>query len=130
MSEASANARQPQEFEKALSGSDTAVANFDVSERSGLEKVQHFLHASPAAVPLIVLVASLLAFAVIIGGRFFSAFSMTLILQQVAIVGFVGMIVTFICRSNDDSIDYYVQSPEVVAIETAHHQALAAAAKA
>ncbi|MBN4667843.1 cytochrome o ubiquinol oxidase subunit I [Pandoraea nosoerga] len=47
-----------------------------------------------------------------------------------AIVGFVGMIVTFICRSNDDSIDYYVQSPEVVAIETAHHQALAAAAKA
>jgi len=47
-----------------------------------------------------------------------------------AIVGFVGMIVTFICRSNDDSIDYYVQSPEVVAIESAHHQALAAAAKA
>ncbi|AJC18762.1 cytochrome o ubiquinol oxidase subunit I [Pandoraea sputorum] len=47
-----------------------------------------------------------------------------------AIVGFVGMIVTFICRSNNDSIDYYVQSPEVVAIESAHHQALAAAAKA
>ncbi len=47
-----------------------------------------------------------------------------------AVVGFVGMIVTFICRSNDDSIDYYVQSPEVVAIESAHHQALAAAAKA
>ncbi|WP_150681750.1 cytochrome o ubiquinol oxidase subunit I [Pandoraea pneumonica] len=47
-----------------------------------------------------------------------------------AIVGFVGMIVAFICRSNDDSIDYYVQSPEVVAIEKAHHQALAVAAKA
>ncbi|MCI3205477.1 MULTISPECIES: cytochrome o ubiquinol oxidase subunit I [Pandoraea] len=47
-----------------------------------------------------------------------------------AIVGFVGMILTFICRSNNDSIDYYVQSPEVVAIESAHHQALAAAAKA
>ncbi|VVE47334.1 Cytochrome bo(3) ubiquinol oxidase subunit 1 [Pandoraea horticolens] len=47
-----------------------------------------------------------------------------------AIVGFAGMILTFICRSNDDSIDYYVQSPEVVAIESAHHQALATAAKA
>lgn len=96
MSDASANARRPQEFENVLSGSDTAVANFDTSERSALEKVQHFLHASPAAVPLIVLVASLVVFAMIIGGKFFSAFSMTLILQQVAIVGIVGAAQTLV----------------------------------
>lgn len=96
MSDASADARRPQEFENVLSGSDTAVANFDTSERSALEKVQHFLHASPAAVPLIVLVASLVVFAMIIGGKFFSAFSMTLILQQVAIVGIVGAAQTLV----------------------------------
>ncbi|ODT30365.1 MAG: ABC transporter permease [Kaistia sp. SCN 65-12] len=96
MSDASADARRPQEFETVLSGSDTAVANFDTSERSALEKVQHFLHASPAAVPLIVLIVSLVVFAVIIGGKFFSAFSMTLILQQVAIVGIVGAAQTLV----------------------------------
>jgi fructose transport system permease protein len=96
MSDASADARQPQEFEKVLSGSDTAVARFEVAERSSLEKVQHFLHASPAAVPLIVLVVSLLVFAVLIGGKFFSAFSLTLILQQVAIVGIIGAAQTLV----------------------------------
>ena len=96
MSDASADARRPQEFESVLSGSDTAVANFDTNERSALEKVQHFLHASPAAVPLIVLVVSLVVFAVIIGGKFFSAFSMSLILQQVAIVGIVGAAQTLV----------------------------------
>jgi fructose transport system permease protein len=96
MTEASAHGGQPQEFEKVLAGSDTSVARFDTHERSGIERVQHFLHSSPAAVPLIVLVVSLLVFAVIIGGKFFSAFSLTLILQQVAIVGIVGAAQTLV----------------------------------
>ncbi|HEY4192535.1 MAG TPA: ABC transporter permease [Mesorhizobium sp.] len=95
MSEASAEARQ-QDFEKALSGSEGAVANFDAGRRPALEKMQHFLHASPAAVPLIVLVFSLVAFAAIIGGKFFSAFSLTLILQQVAVVGIIGAAQTLV----------------------------------
>lgn len=96
MSDASANARRPQEFESALSGSDASVANFDSHRQSPLERVQHFLHSNPAAVPLIVLVASIAAFGIIIGGKFFSAFSMTLILQQVAIVGIVGAAQTLV----------------------------------
>ncbi|MDH6230131.1 fructose transport system permease protein [Mesorhizobium soli] len=96
MSDASANARQPQEFERVLAGSDTSVANFDGENRSTLEKAQQFLHSNPAAVPLIVLVVSIAAFGVIIGGKFFSAFSMTLILQQVAIVGIVGAAQTLV----------------------------------
>ncbi|PWK68110.1 ABC transporter permease [Aminobacter sp. AP02] len=96
MSDASANAGRPQEFEKVLSGSDTSVASFDTHTRSPVEKVQHFLHSNPAAVPLIVLVASLIAFGVIIGGKFFSAFSMTLILQQVAITGIIGAAQTLV----------------------------------
>jgi fructose transport system permease protein len=96
MSDASADARRPQEFEKVLSGSDTSVASFDTHTRSPIEKIQHFLHSNPAAVPLIVLVTSVALFGLIIGGKFFSAFSMTLILQQVAITGIIGAAQTLV----------------------------------
>jgi cytochrome o ubiquinol oxidase subunit 1 len=43
-----------------------------------------------------------------------------------AAVGFVGMIVTFIVRSFDDDIDYYVPAAEVARIENEHLQKLAA----
>ena len=101
MSDAPANARQPQEFEKSLSGSDAAVAAFDSHDRSPLERVQHYLHSNPAAVPLIVLIVSVIAFAVAIGGKFFSAFTLTLILQQVAIVGIVGAAQTLVILTAD-----------------------------
>ncbi|WP_312796179.1 ABC transporter permease [Tianweitania sp.] len=96
MSETSAGLHRPQEFETVLSGSETSVANFEPERRTALQHAQQFLHSSPAAVPLIVLVASLVIFGAIIGGRFFSAFSMTLILQQVAIVGIVGAAQTLV----------------------------------
>jgi fructose transport system permease protein len=96
MSETAASGRRAQEFEAVLSGSDASVASFDHHKRSPLEHLQHFLHSSPAAVPLIVLIASLLLFAVLVGGKFFSAFSLTLILQQVAIVGIVGAAQTLV----------------------------------
>jgi fructose transport system permease protein len=78
------------EFEKVLTGSSTQLAAFDTHDKTPIEKIQHFLHSSPAAVPLIVLVMSLAIFGLLLGGKFFSAFSLTLILQQVAIVGIVG----------------------------------------
>ena len=40
--------------------------------------------------PLIVLVLSIIIFGVLLGSKFFSPFALTLILQQVAIVGIVG----------------------------------------
>lgn len=96
MTDAPAGAGRPQEFEKVLSASDSSVASFDTHSKSPLEKAQHFLHSNPAAVPLIVLVLSLIFFGVVVGGRFFSAFSLTLILQQVAIVGIVGAAQTLV----------------------------------
>jgi Ribose/xylose/arabinose/galactoside ABC-type transport systems, permease components len=78
-----------QDYEKVLADSANQVASFE-HDRSALQRLQHFLHSSPAAVPLIVLVLSLTAFGLILGGKFFSAFTLTLILQQVAIVGIVG----------------------------------------
>ena len=85
-----------QELEKVLSDSATEVASFDESGRSGLERVQHMLHSNPALVPLIVLILSVVVFGLIIGGKFFSPFAMSLILQQIAIVGFVGAAQTLV----------------------------------
>ena len=84
-----------QEFEKALDESDRSVASFEHA-RSPIEKVQHFLHSNQAAVPLIVLVMSVAIFGVLVGTKFFNPFSLTLILQQVAIVGIVGAAQTLV----------------------------------
>jgi len=84
-----------QEFEKVLDKSDKNVASFEEQD-SPLKRFQHFLHSSPAAVPLIVLILSVLAFGVLVGGKFFNAYSLTLIVQQIAIVGIVGAAQTLV----------------------------------
>ncbi len=66
------------------------VAVFDHQPRGLLSRLQHALHSTPALVPLIVLVLSIAVFGTLLGSKFFSSFALTLILQQVAIVGIVG----------------------------------------
>jgi fructose transport system permease protein len=83
-----------QEFEKVLDKSDATVASFE--DRSFLRKIQHFLHSTPSAVPLIVLIASIIIFGVTIGGKFFSAYTLTLVLQQIAVVGILGAAQTLV----------------------------------
>lgn len=65
------------------------VASFE-QQVTLLSRLQHALHSNPALVPLIVLVLSIIVFGALLGGKFFSSFALTLILQQVAIVGIVG----------------------------------------
>ena len=67
-----------------------SIATFEHEPRGLLSKLQHALHSSPSLVPLIVLVLSVAIFGALLGGKFFSTFALTLILQQVAIVGIVG----------------------------------------
>lgn len=75
------------DYEADLSKSDAGVAEFDDTRPGLLGKLQHVLHENPALVPLIVLVMSLVLFAFLLGSKFFSPFALTLILQQVQIVG-------------------------------------------
>lgn len=77
------------DYEKVLKDSNKDVASF-TTDTSVLHRFRTFLHGSPSAVSLIVLVLSLIIFGVLLGTKFFSAFSLTLILQQVAITGVVG----------------------------------------
>ena len=83
-----------QEFEKTLDQSDKSVASFE--DRSPLRRIQHFLHSTPAAIPAIVLIFSIIVFGVLKGERFFTAGTLTLILQQIAVVGILGAAQTLI----------------------------------
>ena len=78
------------DYEKAIVGSPETVAEFEEHDRGLLGKVQHLLHTNPSMVPLIVLVAAIVVFGILLGSRFFSPFALTLILQQVQIVGIVA----------------------------------------
>lgn len=84
------------EYEKVIKDSVREVASFDTNDKTAVQKFQHFLHSSPSAVSLIVLVAALIVFGLLLGTKFFSAFSLTLILQQVAITGIVGAAQTLV----------------------------------
>ena len=93
---ADAKTHAPQEFEKVLKDSATEVASFERHDRPLIERIQHLLHSYPALVPLIVLALSVLVFGLFLGSKFFSPFSMSLILQQVAITGIVGAAQTLV----------------------------------
>ncbi|MEM8914614.1 MAG: ABC transporter permease, partial [Pseudomonadota bacterium] len=85
-----------QEFEKTLSDADTAVAEFDEHGKSPLDRLQHFLHGNPAMVPVLILIVSVAIFGMIAGGKFFSAFNLSLIIQQVSIIGILACAQTLI----------------------------------
>ncbi|MBY6121433.1 ABC transporter permease [Mameliella alba] len=85
----SESASKGQDYESSLSGANQQVAEFE--KREGfVYKLQHALHTNPALVPLIVLVLSIIVFGLLLGSKFFSPFALTLILQQVQIVGIVA----------------------------------------
>lgn len=76
--------------ETATPNDPNSVAQFTDVRGSIIKKIQHALHVTPSLVPLIVLTLSILIFGILLGSKFFSPFALTLILQQVAIVGIVG----------------------------------------
>src|ERR1700724_2737163 len=81
---------------KDLEKKDDRLAEFEVRAKSPLRKLQHFLHANPTAVPAIVLLLGIAAFGLIVGPRFLSSFNLSLIIQQVTIIGVIGVAQTLI----------------------------------
>ncbi|MCB1815005.1 MAG: ABC transporter permease, partial [Candidatus Competibacteraceae bacterium] len=82
--------RRMQEFETVLEQSDRQVVEFEQQHRSLLQGLQHFLHGNPTAVPVIVLILGVIVFGLIAGDRFLSTFNMSLIIQQVSIIGILA----------------------------------------
>lgn len=81
-------------FEDWLKGASDKVAEFQ-EHKSALKRVQHWLHQTPSAVPMIVLAVSVVVFAVL-SENFFKAATMSTILQQIAIVGILGCAQTIV----------------------------------
>ncbi len=75
-------------FEDGLKGASEKVAEFH-EDRSALKRLQHWLHQTPSAVPMIVLVVALVIFG-FLSENFFKATTLSTILQQIAIVGILG----------------------------------------
>lgn len=82
--------------ERGLEGHDQSVASFEEDRRSSLRQVQRFLHEFPTAIPFIVLVVGILIFSFAAGGRFFAPFNLSLVLQQVTIIGVLGIAQTLV----------------------------------
>ena len=80
--------RQASGFEAGLKGASEKVAEFR-EEKSFLKKLQHWLHQTPSAVPMIVLVVALIIFG-LLSDNFFKATTLSTILQQIAIVGILA----------------------------------------
>ncbi len=80
----------PQSYEAGLKESDARIASFADRRGSFLDRIQFFLHGNPTMIPVIVLALSILAFGFIAGPRFFSAFNLSLIMQQVSIIGILS----------------------------------------
>ena len=64
----------------------TAAEQFALRRRSPVQRVQHVLHSYPAISPFLVLVASFAVFS-LINPRFAQPNSLSLVLQQVAVIG-------------------------------------------
>ncbi|MEY4696506.1 MAG: hypothetical protein RIT14_934 [Pseudomonadota bacterium] len=75
-------------FEDGLQGASEKVAEFH-EPQTPLKRLQHWLHQTPSAVPMIVLVVALLIFATL-SDNFFKPTTLSTILQQIAIVGILG----------------------------------------
>ena len=85
-----------EQFEKVLTGAATDLAQFDEEAPSALKRIQHYLHANPTAIPLIILVIGLVAFSLLVGRKFFHPFNLSLIVQQVMLIGILGAAQTLI----------------------------------
>lgn len=75
-------------FEEGLKGASEKVAEFH-DDTTALKRIQHWLHQTPSAVPMIVLVVALVIFGVL-SANFFKPTTLSTILQQIAIVGILG----------------------------------------
>lgn len=82
--------------ERLAAKSPGAIAEFEPVDTSFLGRAQRFFHGQPIAAPAIVLMLALLVFGYIAGDKFIDPFNFSLIVQQVMIVGTLGIAQTII----------------------------------
>src|SRR5262245_16535692 len=61
-----------------------------------LRRLHHFLHSHPTTIPAFVLLLGVVFFSIAVGHRFLHPFNLSLIIQQVTIIGILGVAQTII----------------------------------
>lgn len=84
------------EYEKVLAASDQRVAEFEDEKPTALNRLQRALHGQPTLIPGIVLLLGVVLFSAIVGERFLDPFNLSLIVQQVTIIGILGVAQTIV----------------------------------
>lgn len=87
--------RGSESFAEVLDKSVTEVASFEIHDNSPLARFHHFLHANPTAAPVVVLVVGCIVFG-LVADNFFSPFNLSLIIQQVTVIGILGAAQTLV----------------------------------
>jgi fructose transport system permease protein len=82
--------------ERGLQGSAGDVASFDEGRAGIVRRIQGFLHQFPTTIPLIVLVIGIVIFGFAAPGRFLTPLNLSIVLQQVTIVGILAMAQTLV----------------------------------
>ncbi|MBX2805580.1 MAG: ABC transporter permease [Hyphomicrobiales bacterium] len=90
MTDVTGPSTQGHEDDSVLYASDVNAASFERPPQGVAGRIQHLLHGNPTLVPVIVLLAAIAAFGLVAGANFFSAFNLTLIIQQVSIIGILA----------------------------------------
>jgi len=93
---ASAPKQEAAQHELVASSAKGDFAKFEAEKLSFMERAHRFFHQHPTAAPAIVLLLAVAAFSFIIGDRFLHPYNMSLILQQVTIIGILGIAQTLI----------------------------------
>jgi len=83
------------DFETTLDQADKSVASFERDDKNFLHVFRNFLRSNPTLIPALVLILSVIAFG-IIAPRFMSPGVLSLVLQQVTVIGVVAIAQTLI----------------------------------
>jgi fructose transport system permease protein len=96
MSEGSQPTKSVADYEATLSKADTSVASFEHEQVTALQKLRIFLQTFPVAVPIFVLILSLVLFGFTTDGLIFRPGNLSTILKQITPIGIVAIAQTII----------------------------------
>jgi fructose transport system permease protein len=84
------------DFEATLNNADANVASFETQSDGFLFKIRNFLQNYNTAIPVFVLLLSIFIFGFTSGGRFFTANNLSIVFQQVTVIGIIAIAQTII----------------------------------
>lgn len=96
MSDTGTKTKVISDFEATLDKADTKVAEFEKPGDNAMHKLRGFLQNYNTAIPVFVLLLSIFVFGFTSGGRFFTANNLSIVFQQVTVIGIIAIAQTII----------------------------------